>query len=192
MRYLFLLFLLVSNCQDDPVVEKNTEESFLISELDFKQSEIRLTGIALQKALEWNEYQNFVTGLENYDHSKLATAQLQESVDDMMANPNEAFINLPITSRIKIVQTRLGIYRSFLDYTRKPKKDQLSKYNDIIIAWDELKTQMNVKFNEVDATKRKLLEQLNSEKRQDEQSRKRDSIRALEAEQEWDKKIETD
>ncbi len=186
MRYLFLLFLLVSNCQEEPVVEEKTEDAFLISELDFKKSEIRLTGIALQKALEWNEYQSFVTGMENYDHGKLATAQLQEAVDDMMANPNEAFINLPITSRIKILQTRLGIYRSFLDYTRKPKKDQLAKYNDIITAWDELKTQMNVKFNEVDETKRKLLEQLNSEKRQDEQSRKRDSLRALKVDVEQD------
>jgi hypothetical protein len=179
MRYIIILFLLVSNCQQESVVEEAAQESYLISNIDFDHSEVQLEGSALKNALEWNEYQSFVTGMENYDHSLAVTIQLQEYVNEMIANPNDAFKNLPITSRIKILQTRLGIYGSFLTYSQKSEKDHLTKFNAIVKSWDELKTQMNVKFNEIDQTKQKLIDQLKSEKRQDAQLKRKDSIKIL-------------
>jgi hypothetical protein len=176
MRYLILLFFLVSNCQQEPQIAEQQEKSYLISELDFNKSNLELKGAAMKKALEWNEYQSFVTGMENYDHSVAATVQLQEAVNEMVANPNAGFTDLPIMSRIKIVQTRLGIYSSFLNYSQKSAEDHLLKFNDIITAYDQLKAQMNIKFNEDDVSRQQLIDQLNREKRQDAQREKSDSL----------------
>lgn len=177
MRYILILFFLVANCQQDAAVEETPQPSFQVSNIDFKKSSVVLEGSAATNALGWNEYQSFVTGMENYDHSLAATIQLQEAVDEMIANPNPEFINLPIISRIKVLQTRLGVYSSFLNYNQKTEQDHLLKYNQVVTAWDELKTQMNVKFNEVDRTKQELIEQLQQEKRQDEKLKKRDSLK---------------
>lgn len=176
MRYIIILFLLVSYCQQEPEMVDQEEKGYLISELDFNTSNVQLKGTALKKAMEWNEYQSFVTGLENYDHSVAVTIQLQEAVDEMIANPNKGFTDLPIFSRIKILQTRLGIYSSFLNYSQKTAQDQVRKYNDIVTAYDQLKKQMNIKFNEDDISRQQLIDLLNKEKRQDAQREKRDSL----------------
>lgn len=130
-----------------------------------------LVGNAQKKALEWNSFQNLLTGLENYDHSITATNKLIDHVNDMLENPIDDFINQAITSRLIVIKTRLHIYKSYLGYRIKKPEELERKYNNIITALDEFILHINWKINEFDQSNKTLLEILKA----DREAQKKDS-----------------
>lgn len=152
------------------------QETYTVSDLKLKQSSIDLKDQALKKSLEWNGYQNFKTELENYDHSPAGTSRLLQSSADMLQIADSSLVDLPVRSRTLILQTRVGMLNSFLNYTVKTAADHEKKYNDMITAWDEVKNQLNIKLNDTDPSRQELIDMLKGERRLDAERERRDSI----------------
>ncbi|ARN79042.1 hypothetical protein BST97_14175 [Nonlabens spongiae] len=176
MKYLLIVLILFVSCGDEQNSVQLPQETYTVSDLKLKQSQINLEGQALKKSLEWNGFQNFKTQLENYDHSPNSTKQLLESTADMLITADSSVIDLPIRSRTLILRTRVGMLNSFLNYTVKTAADHEKKYNEMITAWDEVKNQLNIKLNATDPSRQELIEMLKGERRLDAERERRDSI----------------
>ncbi len=176
MKYLLILFIIFISCGDEQNSVQLPQDSYTISDLELNKSKVDLEGQALKKSLEWNGYQNFKTELENYDHSPTSTTRLLESTADMLITADSSVIDLPIRSRTLILRTRVGMLNSFLNYTVKTAADHEKKYNEMITAWDEVKTQMNLKINSEDPSRIELYRILENEDRIDAERERRDTI----------------
>jgi hypothetical protein len=131
--------------------------------MNLSTSKMTLLKDAQKKALEWESFQDLLTGLENYDHTARTTNKLIDHVNNMLLNPDEAFQDQAIFSRIKVLKTRLHIYKSYLSYRIKTSSKLEEKYNNIILALDELLIQMNWEVNEFSQSNDKLLEDLKAD-----------------------------
>ncbi|AGC76918.1 hypothetical protein LX97_03287 [Nonlabens dokdonensis] len=171
MRIFIIAFLLLVACKPAPV-EESKQDQLDFAALALRSSQMTLIGNAQKKALDWNSFQNLLTGLENYDHSIPATNKLIDHVNDMLENPIDDFVDQAIISRLIVLKTRLHIYKSYLGYRIKESAEIEKKYNDIILALDELVLQINWKINEFDQPNKTLLEILKA----DLEAQKNDSI----------------
>ncbi|OUS17768.1 hypothetical protein A9Q93_04765 [Nonlabens dokdonensis] len=171
MRVTLLFFLLLIACKPAPV-EESSQDQLDFTTLGLKSTNMTLIGEAQKKALEWNSFQNLLTGIENYDHSTASTLKLIEHLNDMLENPVDDFNDQPIISRIVVLKTRLHIYKSYLSYRIKEPTEIERKYNDIIQALDELVLQMNWKINEFNRPNKALLDILKA----DREAKKEDSL----------------
>lgn len=176
MRSLLLLLILLSSCNDEQKKTVVDQDDYRISDLELRTTRVELKGKALKKSLEWNEYQNFVTSMENYDHSKASSERLLQSTSELVNEVDSAFSKPPIVSRALVLQTKTGVLSSFLGYTVKTPEQHTSKYNEMIVAWDELKKQINLEINENEQSRQVLLEILRNEQRIDAERERRDSI----------------
>lgn len=113
----------------------------------YAQSKMTLVGEAQQVAITWEDYQQFITELENYDHSKPATNRLTELADNMVASIPRDLIEQPVMSRLVVLRTRIGIYGSAIRNKSLSKKERVKKYNDMILALDQFHIQLNEKLN---------------------------------------------
>lgn len=160
---IFLLFISLLACKPTPDEGAAQPEQIDYTAMNLSTSKIRLLKDAQKKALEWKSFQDLLTGLENYDHTARATNKMIDHVNDMLLNPQEAFQDQATFSRIKVLKTRLHIYKSYLGYRIKTPSQLEEKYNNIILALDELIIQMNWKVNEFRESNDKLLEDLKAE-----------------------------
>jgi hypothetical protein len=160
MRPSVFLLLLVLACKPAVVDDASNTEKTDYSTLILQDSKTTLIGEAQKKALKWQAFQDLLTGLENYDHSIATTNSLISHVDKMLENPKESFQDQSITSRIKVLKTRLHIYKSYLGYRIKTKEAQELKYNYITIALDELTLQINLRVNQLEKSNEQLLKEL--------------------------------
>ncbi|MDP5077992.1 MAG: hypothetical protein NWQ19_07850 [Nonlabens sp.] len=113
----------------------------------YAHSKMTLVGEAQQVAITWEDYQQFITELENYDHSKPATNRLTELADNMVASIPSDLIEQPVMSRLVVLRTRIGIYGSAIRNNSISKKERVKKYNDMILALDQFHIQLNEKLN---------------------------------------------
>jgi hypothetical protein len=160
MRLSVILFLFLLACKPAIVKDVSNTEKIDYSAMNLQASEMTLVGNAQEQALEWQAFQDLITGLENYDHSIGTTNSLITQVDKMLESPKEAFQDQSITSRIKVLKTRLHIYKSYLGYRIKTKEALELKYNYIIIALDELTLQINLRVNQLEKSNEQLLKEL--------------------------------
>ncbi|MGB5983478.1 MAG: hypothetical protein WBG46_15160 [Nonlabens sp.] len=176
MRSLLLLLILLSSCNEENKKVVIDQDDYRISDLELMTSQVTLNGKALKKSLEWNEYQNFVTSMENYDHSKASSKSLLQASADLVNEADSAFTKPSIVSRALVLQTKAGVLSSFLGYTVKTPEQHTTKYNEMIVAWDELKRTINIEVNENEQSRQELLEILSNEERIDAERERRDSI----------------
>ena len=160
---IFLLFISLLACKPTSDQDVAQPEQIDYTALNLNTSQTTLLKDAQKNALEWKSFQDLLTGLENYDHSSSSTNKLIDHVNDMLLNPEEAFQDQAIFSRIKVLKTRLHIYKSYLGYRIKTPSQLEEKYNNIILALDELIIQMNWKVNEFRQSNKKLLEDLKAD-----------------------------
>jgi hypothetical protein len=177
--FLILMSVILTSCEEEKK-EQVTEPTTTFADMQLQETSMALVGKAQQEALNWKDYQDLMTAFENYDHSIAATQQMMDYTAAMSIATAQPFNDKPIASRIKILHTRLGIYKSYLGYTTRVPELRAAKYNDIITAIDELTIQMNWKANQYDERRRELLEDLEQDAEQDRiaQERKRDTIPA--------------
>lgn len=163
MQRAFILLFLIISCKPAPVQESEVIETVDYAAMKLQNTKMNLVDDAQKIALEWKAFQDLFTVLENYDHSIGATSSLIDHVDIMLENTPEAFQGQSIVSRIKVLKTRIHIYKSYLGYRVKTNKNLEDKYNAIIKALDDLILQMNFKVNEDDGVNKKLLEDLKAD-----------------------------
>ncbi|WP_124978747.1 hypothetical protein [Nonlabens xiamenensis] len=166
---LIMLCLLLS-CKKEVEVVTSSTQKVSFADIKLRQPGIELIGKASRQMSEWPEYVDFSTRLENYDHSVAATRELVTAAQKMADTQVDHVDSQPVLSRIKVLQTRLGIYLSYLDYTVKDPEVRAEKFNDIIQALDELKDQINWKVNEYDENRRQLLEDLELDRLADQEA----------------------
>ena len=176
IKRLFLIFILLSSCGEDKKQVAVQLDDYRVSELQLAAAQVNLKGEALKKSLEWNEYQDFATAMENFDHSKASSNRLLQSSAALVTEVDTTFSATPIVSRARVLQTKAGILSSFLGYTIKTPEQHTLKYNEMITAWDELKRQMNLEINENEKSRQELLDILRNEERIDAERERRDSI----------------
>lgn len=158
----FIILLLLASCTkkpqgtDDTLVENDT---LVIS---YARPQMTLVGEAQQAALLWTDYQNFMTELENYDHSKPATNRLVELAGSMGNSIPTALTEQPVQSRIIVLRTTLGVYASAIRNKTMSKNERIKKYNEFVLATDQLHVQLNNKLN-YDARIQQLIETLQGE-----------------------------
>ncbi|WP_298949865.1 hypothetical protein [uncultured Nonlabens sp.] len=160
MRLSILFFWLIIACKPEPADVPTSEDQIDYSTMNLSVTKMALVGKAQKEALKWVDYQNLITGLENYDHSITTTNELIEHLDKMIALKDGAFYDQTILSRILVLKTRLSIYKSYLGYRIKTTEDLQRKYNDIITALDQLTDQMNWFKNEFESNNKETLEDL--------------------------------
>lgn len=130
----------VQNLDDDTPVENGKAGTYVTAK-------ITLVGDAQQAALSWNDYQSFITELENYDHSKKATDRMTELVDNMSNTIPASLVEQPVSSRLVVLQSKLGTYKSAVRNTEMSKKEKVRRYNEFILALDQFHVQLNEKLN---------------------------------------------
>jgi hypothetical protein len=160
MRSVIFLLLLIIACKPAIVNDASNTEKTDYSTLNLQDSKVTLIDEAQKQALQWQAFQDLLTGIENYDHSIATTNSLISHVDKMLENPKESFQDQSITSRIKVLKTRLHIYKSYLGYRIKTKEAQELKYNYTITALDELILQINLRVNQLEKSNEQLLKEL--------------------------------
>jgi Fe2+ transport system protein B len=160
MRLSVFLFLFLLACKPAMVDDDSNTKKTDYSALNLQASKMTLVGEAQKQALQWQAFQDLLTGIENYDHSIGTTNSLISHVDKMLENPKKSFQDQSITSRIKVLKTRLHIYKSFLGYRIKTKEAQELKYNYTITALDELLLQINLRVNQLEKSNEQLLMEL--------------------------------
>jgi hypothetical protein len=160
---IFLLFILLLACKPISNEDAPNVKQIDYTAMNLSTSRMTLIKDAQKKALEWESFQDLVTGLENYDHTARTTNKIIDHVNNMLLTPEEAFQDQAILSRIKVLKTRLHIYKSYLGYRIKTPSQLEEKYNNIILALDELVIQMNWKVNEFSQSNDKLLEDLKAD-----------------------------
>ncbi|WP_292889288.1 hypothetical protein [Nonlabens sp.] len=161
--YIFLLFISLLACKPTSDEGAALPEQIDDTTMNLSKSKIPLIKEAQKKALEWKSFQDLLTGLENYDHTASATSKMIDHVNDMLLNPEASFQDQAVFSRIKVLKTRLHIYKSYLGYRTKTPSQLEEKYNNIIRALEELIIQMNWKVNEFRQSNDKLLEDLKAD-----------------------------
>jgi hypothetical protein len=163
-RFFFFIFLFViTACKQVPVEKTSDNKAIDFTTLGLNNSKITLVNQAQKNALQWQVFQDFLTGLENYDHTITATNVLIDKVNTMLLDPQESFNNQAVMSRMKVLKTRLSIYKSYLGYTTKTPEQIKKKYNDITTALDELIDQMNAQVNLLQPDNKKFLENLKAD-----------------------------
>ncbi|MGB3591741.1 MAG: hypothetical protein WBA16_08690 [Nonlabens sp.] len=172
--YLFLAVLLIAmtSCEQNAADSNQTETTRKQSRVAFMESKIALVGDAAQEVAGWSDYQLFTASMRDYDHTPSATKELEQHVSNMYTNTPAAFNESYYKSRIKVLQTRLAIYLSYLNAGSNDRQLKKTKFDNIILAWDELKYHLNDRINEVNKGRQQLLELLTQE-------RIRDSLKAI-------------
>lgn len=159
----FILLFVIAACKQAPVEKKTDDKAIDFTALGLNKSKMTLINEAQRNALQWQAFQDLLTGFENYDHSIATTNVLIDKVNTMLLDPQESFNNQAIISRIKVLKTRLSIYKSYLGYSTKTPEQIKKKYNDMITALDELKDQMNAQVNLLQPDNKKFLENLKAD-----------------------------
>lgn len=160
MRLSILFLFLIVACKPAPSDTSSKSNQLDYSTMNLKVTKMALVGKAQKESLKWQDYQDLITGLENYDHSISMTNKIIDHVDKMIEVKDGAFNHQTILSRMLVLKTRLSIYKSYLGYRIKTTDASIKKYNDIIIALDQLTDQMNWFKNEFESNNRKTLEDL--------------------------------
>ncbi|WP_405378095.1 hypothetical protein [Nonlabens sp. Asnod3-A02] len=163
MRLSILFLFLIVACRPAPADVSTKSNQIDYSTMNLSVTKMALVGEAQKEALKWVDYQNLITGLENYDHSIGMTNELIDHVDKMLKLEDSAFNDQTILSRMLVLKTRLSIYKSYLGYRIKTPEDSQRKYNDIITALDQLTDQMNWFKNEFESSNRETLEDLKAD-----------------------------
>ncbi len=142
MKYInILLFALIASCgqtEESKLVEEQKQESTF----DPAISQMDLRGEASQFNTSWVPYQKFITELENFDHTTPAAQRLVLAVDDMTVSLPEKISKQPVKSRLKVLETRVKSYHALLTHNSYSKKEQQKRFDELIIALDQLKIQM--------------------------------------------------
>ena len=142
-----LLLLLMAACTQKKRSDFTDKPVKSDGNATYAQSKMTLVGEAQQAAITWEDYQQFITELENYDHSKPATNRLTELADNMVNSIPSNLIEQPVMTRLLVLRTRIGIYGSSIRNNSISKKERVKKYNDMILALDQFHIQLNEKLN---------------------------------------------
>ncbi|MGJ8683289.1 MAG: hypothetical protein ACSHWW_01610 [Nonlabens sp.] len=140
MRFILLLFLIVSCGEKNAPIESNNTESEIA--FDPAVSQMELIGDAARFNTTWVAYQKFITELENFDHSTAAAERLILAVDDMDVSLPEELNKQPVRSRLKVLETRVKSYHALLTHNSYEVSTQQDRYDQLITALDGLKIQM--------------------------------------------------
>jgi hypothetical protein len=152
------MFTLVC-CQQQQEQDQNDKPDLKLSELQFQESQIALVGEASDLVSTWKEYQEFQTAMENFDHKARTAASLAILVQNLAPSLPAQLDAQRIRSRIKVMETRIKSYASYLNYTTRTASGHEQRYNDFILTVDQFKNQLNEKA-QFDRIQRDILEEL--------------------------------
>lgn len=138
-----IVLLLLSSCNSStsPKEEVITEKAPKLK-ITHSLSQIELQGIASASSQEWKAYQDFITGLENLDHTIASAEQLSTHIEDMKTSIPEKFNDQGLLSRLKVLETRVKSYHSILTHSEIDIATQQHRFNLLITALDQFKIQM--------------------------------------------------
>ncbi len=146
LSLVFLFTIIISSCTPKKQQQQLVNEQSNAVGKEYNRVQINLIEDAQQATRNWESYQKFKTELENYDHSKAATTRLIDHAASMYTSVPSPLVEQPILSRLVVLQTRLGIYAAALRNKSMPKATRIKKYNDMILAIDQLHMQLNEKL----------------------------------------------
>ena len=145
-KYYFLLLLtLASISWTDEPQENVVYENANVSTIKFEVLNSAPVAKSQQIASDWKSYNEFITALENNTHTVNSIDRLYLLSGNMLNDLPSFFDSQIIRSRILVLQTRLGSYKSFLSYRSKPKDEYKKRYGEVITALENLIGQMNEK-----------------------------------------------
>jgi hypothetical protein len=147
LSLLIVLVIALSACTKKTQGEKPMQEKNDATAVSYASSRMTLVGEAQQAALAWEDYQKFMTELENYDHSKPATNRLVELADAMSNTIPSTLAEQPVLSRLVVLRSRIGVYGSAIRNNNLSKNERIIKYNEFVLALDQLHIQLNEKPN---------------------------------------------
>lgn len=149
MKFLYYIFLTLffTTCTANQQEQEDTAAQNDDKIASYSSLKTRLEGEAQQAALGWNDYQNFMTAFENYDHSKKATDRLTELVDNMPNSIPAVLVEQPVKSRLVVLQSKLGAYKSAVRNDEMSQKQKVERYNQFILALNQFHVQLNEKLN---------------------------------------------
>lgn len=151
MRKYLLLIILLQNCNNPIKVESesnyNNEDQYVRSiESDIIVREF--TEEAKKITQQWTnlkELQNIINGLEKEDYSafKEKDKYLQEFINDLTKTLPKKLNNLPITSRLLVLETNILQLESILSNSEFKPKNRTSIKNKLIESYYNFIYQIN-------------------------------------------------
>ena len=151
MRKYLLLIILLQNCNNPIKVESesnyNNEDQYIRSiESDIIVREI--TEEAKKITQQWTnlkELQNIINGLEKEDYSafKEKDKYLEEFINDLTKTLPKKLNNLPITSRLLVLETNILQLESILSNSEFKPKNRTSIKNKLIESYYNFIYQIN-------------------------------------------------
>ena len=151
MRKYLLLIILLQNCNNPIKVESesnyNNEDQYVRSiESDIIVREI--TEEAKKITQQWTnlkELQNIINGLEKEDYSafKEKDKYLEEFINDLTKTLPKKLNNLPITSRLLVLETNILQLESILSNSEFKPKNRTSIKNKLIESYYNFIYQIN-------------------------------------------------
>lgn len=143
--YIFIAFLFLScNSQEKDEIQVLEEAEDVI--ITHTLSQMQLMGKAQTIAMDWVAYQDFLTSLENLDHTVSSSELLITHCNEMQATIPEEFKEQGILSRLKVLDTRVKSYHSLLTHSQIDRDNQQKRFDLLVTALDQLKIQMMDKF----------------------------------------------
>ncbi len=147
MRIFYLILLIIAvSCTSKGNQEVEEVEQIQEVTINHTLSQMQLVGEAQTVASQWIAYQEFITSLENLDHTTASSKQLVTHINDMKLTIPESFLEQGILSRFKVLETRVKSYNSLLTHTQIDPKEQQKRFDQLVISLDQLKIQMMDKF----------------------------------------------
>jgi len=143
--YIFAIFLLLS-CNSQEKDENQIPEETEAVTITHTLSQMQLVGKAQTIALHWVAYQEFLTSLENLDHTAASCELLIAHLNEMKTSIPEEFKEQGVLSRFKVLETRVKSYHSLLTHTQIDSDKQQKRFDQLILALDQFKIQLMDKF----------------------------------------------
>ena len=151
MRKYLLLIILLQNCNNAIKVESesnyNNEDQYVRS-IDSEIIVRKFTKEAEKITQQWanlKELQNIINGLEKEDYSafKEKDKYLEEFINDLTKTLPKKLNNLPITSRLIVLETNILQLKSILSNSEFKPKNRTSIKNKLIESYYNFIYQIN-------------------------------------------------
>lgn len=151
MRFIFFILLAITlSCTSKKSQDKEEIEEKQRVTITHTPSQMQLVGEAQQIASQWTAYRDFITSLENLDHTIATSEILIDHISDMKTSIPDSFQEQGIISRMKVLETRVNSYHSLLSHNQIETREQQQRFNDLVLSLDQLKIQM---MDKISATK---------------------------------------
>ena len=132
---------MVTGCdlfQNKPVSANpvTTTDSLVKTIEDIRRPQIQLIGSAEKYATDWVGLQEVITLAESYTHSRTAADQWPTQTKNLNNTYPSELQEPIIRSRLKVLQTRAGMYHAMINRNTASLPQITEKYDELILAYE--------------------------------------------------------